>query len=158
MGNYQNISCNILLWLGKASNFSHFLKSLGNHKMQKLDSKHFARRPLPLTPPPTMRMGSVGQNQTFSENGHVAYQYKRESWMREHGIKRCSSMVANILPAIPYPPPPTHTHTTNPGDGVSRSKLNFFRTWSCCISNLRESRMQQHCSKYFALRHPWPCG
>ena len=37
-------------------------------------------------------------------------------------------------------------------DGVSRSKFIFFRAWSCCISNLRESQMQQHGSKYFACR------
>ena len=38
----------------------------------------------------------------------------------------------------------------NPRDGVKRSKFNFFRTWSCGISNRRESRMQQHVSTYFA--------
>ena len=27
-------------------------------------------------PPPTLRMGSVGPNLTFSEHGHVAYQIK----------------------------------------------------------------------------------
>ena len=54
-----------------------------------------------------------GQNSTFSEHGHVAYQIKENH--------KCSNMVANILP-------------TDPGDGVNRSKLNFFRTWSCCIS------------------------
>ena len=41
-------------------------------------------------------------------------------------------------------------------DGVSRSKFNFFRTWSCCISNKRTSRMQQHGSKYYACRPPPP--
>ena len=41
---------------------------------------------------------SVGQNSTFSEHGHVAYQIK------EH--HKCSNMVANTLPADP-PPPPT---------------------------------------------------
>ena len=37
--------------------------------------------------------------------------------------------------------------------GVKRSKLNFFRTWSCCISK-RVSRMQQHDCKYFTRRPP----
>ena len=40
-------------------------------------------------------------------------------------------------------------------------KFNLFRTWSFCISNLRESWMQHHGSKYFAYRAPltpipWP--
>ena len=47
-----------------------------------------------------------------------------------------------------------------PRVGVKRSKFNFFRTWSCCISK-RESLMQQHGRKYFASRplpppHPNP--
>ena len=49
--------------------------------------------------------------------------------------------------------------TPDPGYGVNRSEFSFFRTWSCCISNYRESRMQQHGSKYFARRpllHPPP--
>ena len=36
----------------------------------------------------------------------------------------------NILPA--HPPPP-NTHDTR--DGVKRSKFNFCRIWSCCLSN-----------------------
>ena len=42
------------------------------------------------TPPPTLGMGSVGQNSTFSEHGHVGYQIKENH--------KCSNMVANILP------------------------------------------------------------
>ena len=76
--------------------------------------------------------GSIGRNLTFPEHGHVAYQIKDN--------QECSNIVANILPAVP------------PEDGVNRSKFNFFRTLSCCISNYRESRMQQHGSKYFARR------
>ena len=82
--------------------------------MQQHGSKYFARRP-PI--PPTLGMGSVGQNSTFSEHGHVAYQIKEN--------QECSNMVANNLLA----------DTPNPGDGVNRSKFNFFRTWSCCISS-----------------------
>ena len=37
-----------------------------------------------------------------------------------------------------------------------RPKFNFLRIWSCCISNLLESRMQQHGSKYFVRRPPPP--
>ena len=44
-------------------------------------------------------------------------------------------------------PPPLQT----PG-----SKSTFFRTWSRCILNLRDSRMQQHGSNYFACRPPPP--
>ena len=65
--------------------------------------------------------GSIGRNLTFPEHGHVAYQIKDN--------QECSNIVANILPAVP------------PGDGVNRSKFNFLRTLSCCISNYRESRM-----------------
>ena len=57
----------------------------------------------------------------FSEHGHVAYQIKENH--------ECSNIVANILPADPPPPP-----YPDPGDVVNRSKFNFFRTWSCCIS------------------------
>ena len=53
-----------------------------------------------------------GQNSTFSEDSHVAYQTKEND--------KCS-MVANILPADSY-------LTSDPGIGVKRSKYNFFRT------------------------------
>ena len=80
----------------------------------------------------------------FSEYGHVAYHIKENH--------ECSNMVANILLA----------DILNPGDGVAnRSKFNFFRTWSCCISIQREHEMQQHGSKYFARRplpHPLDPG
>ena len=39
--------------------------------------------------PPTLVVGSKGQNSTFSEHGHFAYHIK---WNHE-----CSNMVANIL-------------------------------------------------------------
>ena len=74
--------------------------------------------PIPLT----LWLGSKGQNSTFSEHGHVAYQIKDN-----HG---CSNMVADILPAYHTP--------SDSGVGVYRSKFNFFRTWSCCISKLRD--------------------
>ena len=84
--------------------------------MQQRGSKYFARRP-PLPTTPTPSMGSVGKKSVFfSVHGHVTYQIKENH--------KCSNMVANILPA----------DTLDPGDGVNRSKFNFFRTWSCCIS------------------------
>ena len=57
--------------------------------MRQRGSKNFARRPLP----PTVGMGSVGQNSTVSEHGHVAYPFQENH--------KCSKMVANILPADP---------------------------------------------------------
>ena len=60
--------------------------------------------------------------------------------------------------------PPQFFHPHDPGGGVKRSNFNIFRTWSCCISNLSKSQMQQHTSKYFANKPffppppPRPCG
>ena len=54
-------------------------------------------------------MRSIGQNSTFSECGHGAYQIKKNH--------ECSNMVANILPA--------DTPTTI--GMVNRSKLIFFQ-------------------------------
>ena len=75
-----------------------------------LPAVHHPPRPPP--PPPSLGMGPIGQNATISEHGHVAYQI--------NGIMKCSSMVANILPADP-----THPHPFDPGVGVKRSKLSF---------------------------------
>ena len=87
--------------------------------------------------PPTLRMGSIGHNSTFSEHGHAAYQIKR--------IIVAVTGYQIFCLQTPYP-----------GDGVYLSKFNFYRTWSCCLSNYRESRMQQHGTKYFACRTPYP--
>ena len=51
--------------------------------MQQHGSKYFARRPPPPTPP-TLRMGSIGQN-IFSEHDHVAYQITGNHEMQQHG-------------------------------------------------------------------------
>ena len=59
--------------------------------MQHHGSKYFADRPL--TTPYPLTMGSKGQNSTFSEYGHVAYQIKDNH--------ECSNMVASILPKDP---------------------------------------------------------
>ena len=75
-------------------------------------------------------MGSIGQNSTISEHGHVAYQIKENH--------ECSYRVANILPADPSPPPP------NPGDGVSEVKIHLFQNMVMLHIKLGESRMQQH--------------
>ena len=72
--------------------------------------------PPPPPPPPTPlppNPGSKGQNSTFSEHGHVAYQIK--------GNNECSNMVANVLLANIYPSTPP------PAGWVKRSKFNFFK-------------------------------
>ena len=61
------------------------------------------------------------------------------------GIRKCNNMVAKVLSADP--PTPHYL-----GDGVKRSKFNFIRTISCCISNYRESQKQQLGTKHFAYR------
>ena len=61
--------------------------------MPHIGCKYFARR----SPSPALEMASIGQNSTFSEHGHVAYQL--------NGITKCSLMVANILPADTPPDP-----------------------------------------------------
>ena len=43
--------------------------------MQQTGSKYFTRR-LAIPLPPTLGMGSLGQNSTFSEHGYVAYLIK----------------------------------------------------------------------------------
>ena len=88
-------------------------------------------------------IGSKGQKTTFSEHGHAAYQIKRNH--------ECRIMVANIYPADHIPPTPTPPPPPTPDPWV-RSKFKIFRAWPCCISNLKESRMQQHGSKYFARK------
>ena len=62
------------------------------------------------TPQTPLWLGSKGQNSTFSEHGHVAYQIK---WNHD-----CSNMVANILPTDP-PPPMTL------GDGLKGQNSTF---------------------------------
>ena len=56
-----------------------------------------------------------GQNLTFSEYGHVAYQIKADNF--------CSNMVANILPTDT--PSTQGVGTLNPGGGVKRSNHIF---------------------------------
>ena len=138
--------------------------------------------PLPPPPPPTPTWGkgSKGQNKTFSGYGHVAYQIKENHEcinmvanilpadpppdprvkrsklnlfktcyvaFQLNAIMKCSTIVVNILSANP---------STRPTLVVKRSTINFFRAISCYISNLRESRMQQHGRKYLACRPPPP--
>ena len=49
-----------------------------------------------------------------------------------NGIMNAATWQQIYLPAPPPPPP-------NPVGGVKRSKFNFFRTWSYCISHSMDS-------------------
>ena len=89
------------------------ISALRESRLQQQGTKYFAcRPPTPPPPHPTLGMGSIGRNSTFSEHGYVAYQIR----LQQHSTK--------ILPADP---------PHDPGDGVNRSKFNVFRTWSWCI-------------------------
>ena len=106
--------------------------------MQQHGSKYFARTTLhPLSSDsPTLGMGSIGQNSTLSEHGHVAYLIKGNQEMQQHGSK--------------YFAPP------QPKRCVSRSKFNFSDHGhvECQIKGNHE--MQQSNNKYFAHRTPPP--
>ena len=152
--------------------------------MQQHGSKYFGCGPPPPLPPPPNWV--IWSN---SEHGHVTYQIKKENHKCSNsvvnillsdpspptlGVKRsklnlsdqchvayqikgnleCSNMVAYILSADL----PLHPHL-DPGGGVNRSKFNFFRTWSCCITNYREWSIEHHASTYFLpTRGPSTCG
>ena len=102
--------------------------------MQQYGSKYLTHRSRPTSRDPGV--GLKGQKSTFSEHGHVAYQIK---WHH-----KSSNIITTILP-------------TDHIKRVKRSKFNFFRTWSCCISNNMESRMQQNGSKKCVRRPPPRC-
>ena len=153
--------------------------------MQQHGIKYFARRPPPPQPPsppprdthiliqtPTT-LGSKGQNSTFLEHGHVAYQIK--------GNHECS-MVENILTANPglwgwgqqviiqLMQNMVMLHIklkgiTNEATGSKYfdrrrpslphprpwgSKFNFFRTWSCAY----QIRENHECSNMVAIITP----
>ena len=88
-----------------------------NHKMQQHGSKCFAGRP-----PPNSRRGWGLK---------VLFQSMVILHINFIGITKLSNMVANIVSADPLP---------SPYSTVKMSKFNVFRTMSCCISKLRESR------------------
>ena len=107
--------------------------------------------------------------QLFSEYGHVSHRIKRNheySIMVAKGSKGQISNFQNMVKVhikiresriqqhgskyFACRPPP------NPilEGGVKRSKFNFDKTLSFCISNQRVLQMQQHGSNYFASRPP----
>ena len=111
-------------WVGVTRSKFKFLKKLG-HVVYQIKWNHECSNVVASILPPeshplTQGIGSKGQLSSFPEC-HVAYQIK--------GNQVCSNMVANIFSRRP-PPTPLPL-----GDRVKRSNFNFFRTWSCCISN-----------------------
>ena len=87
-------------------------------------------------------MGSIGQNSTFLEHCHVAYQI-----IENH---ECSNMVANILPAEPAP----IAQTLGMGSIGQNSTCSEHGHVAYQINGNHE--MQQHGSKCFARRTPLP--
>ena len=73
---------------------------------------------LPADPSLTALLETKGQNSTFSEHRHAAYQIKGNHQMKQHGSKYFARGTLS-----------------DPAVGIKRSKFNLFRTWSCCISN-----------------------
>ena len=64
-------------------------------------------------PPPQMTLGdgSIGQNSTFSEQGHIAYQIK--------GSHKCCNMLSNTVPQTPSP--------HDPRGSDQKVKIHFFQ-------------------------------
>ena len=50
-----------------------FIKLNNITRMQQYGSKYFARRAPTTQPLPALRVGSIGQNSTFTKDGHVVY-------------------------------------------------------------------------------------
>ena len=83
-------------------------------------------------------MGSKGQNLTFSEHGHVAYQIKEND--------ECSNMQSHIL----------FLHTTlTPGMG---SKVKPFFLKVVKLYSKREWNVEHHASTYSILTHTVKCS
>ena len=100
---------------------SSFFSEKGHAAYQIKENHECSRKVANTLPADSLDPGMelIGQNSTFSEHGHVAYQFKENHKMKQQGSK--------YFVRRPLPPPP------DPRDGVSRSKFNFSRTWSCCI-------------------------
>ena len=111
------------LWMGFIAQNSFFTEHghvvyqiKWNHEISQHGSIYLLADLHPPPPPKrTLGIGSIGQNSTISEHAHVAYQIQENY--------DCSNALPNISPAYPH----------DPGDGVNRSKFNFFRTWSYSI-------------------------
>ena len=128
----------------------------------------------PQTPHLTLGIGPLGQNSTFSEHGHVAYQIKENHQIQQHsskifdrrplpdpavGVKsskfnvfkhghiklkeitKCSSMVANNLPADP---------SLTLGIGSIGQNSTFSEHCQVTYQIKGTHLKKQHGSKYFA--------
>ena len=76
----------------------------GNHECSSMVANILLVDPYhPQSPPydPVLGMGSIGQNSTFSEHGHVAYEIIGNHKMQEHGSKHFASR------PLPLPIPTT---------------------------------------------------
>ena len=79
----------------------------------------------------------------------------KESWMQQHGSNcRQKYNKYETYQTWFWIKDLCLTPWVDLGDGIKMSKLIFFRTWSCCISNLRESQMQPNGRKYFGRGTP----
>ena len=95
---------------------------------------------LPANPPPPRPYGirSICRISTFLEHGHVAQKNK--------GNHKCSNMAANILPRAPLPP--------TLGVVSIGQNLTYSEHGHVAYKIQGNEEIQQHCSKYFARRHP----
>ena len=111
--------------LGQNSTFSEHghaaYQIKGTQQMQQHGSKYFGRRPLP-----DLFWGSKGQNSTFSDHGHVAYESKGNHHRQQHSTKYFARR-----PLL------------DPGDGVKRSKFNFFQNIVMLHINLKRNHQMQ---------------
>ena len=96
--------------------------------------------PLPQNP----RDGTIGQNSTFSEHGHVAYQIKWNHEMQQNGSKYF----------VRRPPP--HTLIHSPLTRLIGQNSAFSEHGHVAYQIKWNHETQQHGSNYFACRPPCP--
>ena len=115
------------------------IKIRGITKCSNMEANIFAAYPPP--PPLTLAMGLIGQNSSFSEHSHVAYQIKQQ-----YGCK--------YLPATPHPTPlgskgqnSTFSRIPPPDPGI---KIDFSEHVHVAHQNKVNHEMQQYGSRYFA--------
>ena len=104
-------------------------------RIQQHGRKYFARIP----PPQNPRDGQIGQNSTFSEHGHVAYQIKWNHEMQQYG----SRYFVRRSP---------HTHIHSPLTGSIGQNSAFSEHGHVAYPIKWNHEMQQHGSNYFACR------
>ena len=113
-----------------------------NHEYSNIVENILPAYPLPKN----HRDGTIGQNSTFSEHGHVAYQIKWNHEMQQH----CSKYF------VRRSPPHTHTHIHSPLTGLIGQNSAFSVHGHVAYPIKWNHEMQQHSSNYFACRPPCP--